>query len=123
RSVARILKQAGVVRSSIAMVIYGALTGEARRIQPGDYEFRGGERIPDVMRHLVNGDFVSIIVTIPEGLTVHQIAERLAATGLICQPDFENAAHDGPLIIALGLQPLGAEGYLFPATYKFSPRA
>ncbi len=123
RSVARQLKAAGVVRSSTALLIYGEWTGKARRIQPGDYEFKGGERIPDVMRHLVNGDFISIVVTIPEGLTVHQIAERLATTGLICQPDFENAAHDGPLIVALGLQPLGAEGYLFPATYKFSPRA
>jgi len=123
RSVARRLKQAGVVRSSTAMVIYGALTGKARRIQPGEYEFTGGERIPDVMRHLVNGDFVSIVVTIPEGLTVHQIAERLAATGLVCQPEFEDAAHAGALIKALGLMPLGAEGYLFPATYKFSPRA
>jgi UPF0755 protein len=123
RSVARILKQAGVVRSSTAMLIYGALTGQARRIQPGDYEFRGGERIPEVMRHLVNGDFVSIVTTIPEGLTVHQIAERIAATGLLCQSDFEDAAHDGALIQALGLLPLGAEGYLFPATYKFSPRA
>jgi UPF0755 protein len=123
RSVARRLTQAGVVRSSTALLIYGELTGKARRIQPGDYEFNGGERIPDVMRHLVNGDFVSIVVTIPEGLTVHQIAERLAMTGLICQPDFENAAHDGPMVTALGLLPLGAEGYLFPATYKFSPRA
>jgi UPF0755 protein len=123
RSVARSLKQAGVVRSSTAMVLYGALTGKARRIQPGDYEFKGEERIPEVMRHLVNGDFVSIVVTIPEGLTVHQIAERIAATSLVCQPEFEDAAHDGALIKALGLMPLGAEGYLFPATYKFSPRA
>ncbi len=89
RSVARRLKDAGVVRSSTALLIYGELTGKARRIQPGDYEFKGGERIPEVMRHLVNGDFVSIVVTIPEGLTVHQIAERLAMTGLICQPEFE----------------------------------
>src|SRR5256885_909074 len=73
RSVARQLKQAGAVRSSTALLIYGGLTGKARRLQPGDYEFKGGERIPDVMRHLVNGDFVSFVVTIPEGLTVHQI--------------------------------------------------
>ena len=37
--------------------------------------------------------------------------------------EFEQAAHDGPVVQALGLRPLGAEGYLFPATYKFSPRA
>jgi len=54
---------------------------------------------------------------------VHQIAERLAVAGLVCQSDFEQAAHDGPLMQALGLTPLGAEGYLFPATYKFSPHA
>ena len=30
---------------------------------------------------------------------------------------------DGALVRALGLMPLGAEGYLFPATYKFSPHA
>ncbi len=123
RTVARRLKQAGVVRSATVLLIYGELTGKARRVQSGDYEFRGRERIPDVMRHLVNGDFISIVVTIPEGLTVHQIAERLASTGLVCQPDFEQAARDGALIRALGLKPLGAEGYLFPATYKFSPRA
>jgi UPF0755 protein len=123
RSVARRLKNAHVVRSSSVLLIYGELTGKARRIQPGDYEFKGGERIPDVMRHLVNGDFASIVVSIPEGLTVHQIAERLSIAGLVCQSDFEQAAHDGALIRALGLQPLGAEGYLFPATYKFSPRA
>lgn len=123
RSVARRLKHAHVVRSSTVLLIYGELTGKARRIQPGDYEFKGAERIPDVMRHLVNGDFASIVVSIPEGLTVHQIAERFAIAGLVCQSDFERAAHDGALIRALGLQPLGAEGYLFPATYKFSPHA
>src|ERR1700724_2126508 len=104
RSVARQLKASRVVRSSTALLIYGELTGKARRIQPGDYEFKGGERIPEVMRHLVNGDFVSIVVTIPEGLTIHQIAERIGATGLVCQSDFENAAHEGPIVEALGLR-------------------
>ena len=122
RSVARTLKNAGVIRSSTVFLIYAELSGKARRVQPGDYEFKGEERIPEVMRHLVNGDFVSIVVAVPEGLTVHQIAERLAIAGLVCQSDFEQAAHDGPLMRALGLTPLGAEGYLFPATYKFSPR-
>ena len=51
------------------MVLYGTLTGKGRRrVPPGDYQFKDGERIPAVMRHLVNGDFVSIVVTIPKGL-------------------------------------------------------
>ncbi len=123
RQIARALADAGVVRSELALRLYGRLSQTASQIKPGDYAFKGGERIPDVMRHLVRGDFIVVTITIPEGLTVHEIAERVAQTGLVCQDEFEQAARDGTLVRALGLMPLGAEGYLFPATYKFSPHA
>ena len=70
----------------------------ARQIKPGDYAFNGGERIPDVVRHLVRGEFVVVTVTIPEGLTVHQIAERLAETGLVREDEFEQAARAGAMV-------------------------
>src|SRR5271167_4124293 len=123
RQIARALAEAGVVRSELALRIYGRMSGTASQIKPGDYAFKGNERISDVMRHLVKGDFIVVTIAIPEGLTVHEIAERVAQTGLVCQDDFENAARDGAMVRALGLMPLGAEGYLFPATYKFSPHA
>jgi UPF0755 protein len=121
--IARALADAGVVRSEVALRLYGRMSLTASQIKPGDYAFKGGERIPDVMRHLVKGDFIVVTITIPEGLTVHEIAERVAATGLVCEDEFENAARDGEIVRALGLMPLGAEGYLFPATYKLSPHA
>src|SRR5215472_5359351 len=123
RAITRELARAGIVRSATAMLLYGQFSGEARKVKPGDYEFGGGETVDEVMRHLVAGDFVVVAVVIPEGLTVHQIAERLEAAGLVCQGGFEDAARDGHLIRMLGLMPLGAEGYLFPATYRFSPHA
>ena len=123
RSVAHKLAAAGAVHSALAIQLYGQFTGTARRVKPGEYEFKGGERIREVMHHLVAGDFTVVTVVIPEGLAVHQIGERLEAAGLVCQGDFEDAARDGPLVRALGLMPLGAEGYLFPATYRFSPHA
>ncbi len=121
--VARRLASAGVVRSARATMLYAELTGSGRSLKPGDYAFSGGERLADVLRHLVNGDFVVVTVAIPEGATLHQIAERLEEAGLVCQEQFEEAARRGPLLAALGLAPLGAEGYLFPATYRFSPHA
>jgi UPF0755 protein len=123
RLIAQALADASVVRSGLALRLYGRMSQTAGQIKPGDYAFRGGERIPDVMRHLVRGDFIVVTVTIPEGLSVHEIAERVALTGLVCEDEFENAARDGAMVRALGLMPLGAEGYLFPATYKFSPHA
>ncbi|HTQ23870.1 MAG TPA: endolytic transglycosylase MltG [Candidatus Binataceae bacterium] len=122
-SVARRLAAAGVVRSARAMMLYAECTGGGRSLKPGEYAFTGGERVSEVLRHLVNGDFVTVTVAIPEGATLHQIAERLEDAGLVCQRQFEEAARSGPLPAALGLEPLGSEGYLFPATYRFSPHA
>jgi peptidoglycan lytic transglycosylase G len=123
RAVARALADAGVVKSATATLLYGEFTGAARHVKPGEYQFRGGETVAEVMHHLVAGNVVSVTVVIPEGLTLHQIAERLSAAGLVCQPEFAREARGGALVRALGLGPLGAEGFLFPATYKFSPHA
>jgi UPF0755 protein len=120
---ARELAQAGVVRSELAFVVYAKLTGRAKRLKPGDYAFRGGEAMPVVLTHLVDGDFMVVTVTIPEGMTVHQIGEKLEQVGLVCENEFDTAARGGKIATSLGLGPLGTEGFLFPATYRFSPRA
>lgn len=122
-TVARRLADAGVVRSAGATELYAEVSGGARHLKPGDYAFPGGENVATVLRHIVKGDFIAVTVTIPEGSTVHQIAERLEEAGLVCEWKFQAAARHGPLVRALGLEPLGAEGYLFPATYRFPPHA
>src|SRR5271163_5333735 len=58
RQIARALADAGVVRSELALRLYGRMSRAASQIKPGDYAFKGSERIPDVMRHLVKGDFI-----------------------------------------------------------------
>jgi UPF0755 protein len=117
------LAHAGVVRSQVAFVAYAKLTGRSKRLKPGDYAFKGGEAMPEVLTHLVNGDFMVVNVTIPEGMTVRQIGERLEQAGLVCESEFDAAARRGKIAIELGLLPLGTEGFLFPATYRFSPLA
>jgi UPF0755 protein len=120
---ARELAHASVVRSQLAFVAYAKLTGRSKRLKPGDYAFKGGEAMPEVLTHLVNGDFMVVIITIPEGMTVHQIGERLEEAGLVCENDFAASARGGKIATELGLLPLGTEGFLFPATYRFSPLA
>ena len=122
RSIAAKLKSAGVVKSAPAVMVYARAMSVEQRLHPGDYEFAGGETVDEVVHHLVKGDFITITVTVPEGLNAFQIAQRLEQDGLGCDPEFADAAKRGDLVKMLGLEPLGAEGYLFPATYKFSPR-
>ena len=122
-SAARQLRRSGVIASAFAFTLYADLTGQSGQVKPGDYMFRGNEGTPEVLKHLVNGDFMTVVVTIPEGMTVHQIGERLEAAGLVCDSLFDQAAFNGPLTRMLGLGVLGVEGFLFPATYRFSPFA
>ncbi|MGH8012659.1 MAG: endolytic transglycosylase MltG [Candidatus Binataceae bacterium] len=120
---ARALGEKGVVRSATAFAVYAEMAGQATLIKPGDYQFHGGENAAAVLRHLVKGDFMVFTITVVEGMTMHQVGEELAAAGLVCGNTFDRAARAGPLVRALGLGPLGAEGFLFPATYRFSPNA
>jgi UPF0755 protein len=120
---ARSLAQAGVISSEIAFVIYAKASGGARRVKPGDYAFAGSENTPAVLEHLIKGDFVVVTVTIPEGMTLHQIGQRFGAGGLFCDYTFDEAATVGTVPQTLGLGSLGAEGFLFPATYRFPPHA
>src|SRR5690242_3572523 len=69
-SAARRLSRSGVIANPLAFVLYAELMGQARRLKPGDYAFKGAEAVPQVLRHLVNGDFMVITVSIPEGITV-----------------------------------------------------
>jgi UPF0755 protein len=90
-------------------------------LQPGDYRFAGGETIPEVIGHLVRGESIVITVAIPEGSTVQQIGQRLEMARLVCDWEFIHVARTSQLPKALGLAPIGVEGYLFPATYRFAP--
>lgn len=122
-AIAHRLAGAGVVRSALILIWYGEWSGRTTQVKPGEYVFAGGESMREVLGHLTHGDFVRIVVTIPEGMTVHQIGQRLEAAGLVCDSDFDAAAINGRLPRALGLGALGSEGFLFPATYQFSPTA
>ena len=58
-------------------------------------------------------------VTIPEGLTIAEIAEIFSAGGWVDKKRFVDLAHDALFIEQLGLAGIDSlEGYLFPDTYR-----
>src|SRR5438093_1038371 len=58
-------------------------------------------------------------LTVPEGLTVRQVVQLLAASGFGAEESFLCLLEDPSFLAAEDLPPAGAEGYLFPDTYQF----
>jgi UPF0755 protein len=57
-------------------------------------------------------------VTLPEGYTHLQIAERLERHGICAAAEFRSSARNGRVLERLAIDGPSAEGYLFPATYE-----
>lgn len=128
RALAADLKQRGLIHSPLLFRVYLAWSGLGPRLEAGHYRFNRGETTAFIAQHMAAGDVVvnTVRVTIPEGFTVLQIADRLATAGICSQAAFLNAAqHDQVPQPMASWVPADArvkyrlEGYLFPDTYGF----
>jgi UPF0755 protein len=94
------------------------MRGVDRSVHAGVYEFPAGTSPWTVLSMLAHGKKAALRFTVPEGLTILDVAE-LAATRLGIPADsFVTAAHDGKAVKALlGLRVTSFEGFLRPETY------
>ncbi len=115
------LQSAGVIQSEVLFRDLVALMGLEDQLQAGDYEFDKGMTTLAVIDRIHNGVTAPLMVTIPEGLRVEEIAALLDAKGVVTKDDFMQAVaarHDEALVAGDTSGTL--DGYLFPATYGFS---
>ena len=110
-----------VIRSPLALRLLARLRKQETAIQAGPYAFTRSASPRAVLDRLVAGDVVQISLTIPEGFSLRQIAERLAELGVVTRTEFLQAAHDPDVLKQLGVEAHSLEGYLFPETYRFAP--
>jgi conserved hypothetical protein, YceG family len=73
----------------------------------------------EILAKLITGQVVLHSLTIPEGLTITQIAEVASQQGLMDPGEFLRLAKDREFIASLGIKAETLEGYLYPNTYKF----
>ena len=120
-AVARKLSEQKIVSNGFLFSLWARLRGAEKKIHQGLYRFDTPVPPHEVLDRLVSGKGVYLIVTIPEGLTVREIATLLENMGIASKEKFLAAAGDPNLLATLGLQDKGMEGYLFPSTYHFVP--
>ncbi len=104
RDIADALQREGVINVNPWAFIGGVFALKASSdLKPGEYEFRKGASLRDVIATIVEGKVVQHAVTIPEGLTSEQIVARLTDNDI-----FAGSVREVP-----------REGTLLPETYKF----
>lgn len=120
RRIAAELKNAGVIRSRQAFVVWHSFHRE-RSLKAGEYLFEKSADIRDVHARLAKGDIYVHTVVIPEGFTMFDIANVIQAAGLGTREQFLNLAKSSTALIKdLDPEAQSLEGYLFPDTYEFT---
>ncbi|MEJ5376792.1 MAG: endolytic transglycosylase MltG [bacterium] len=122
QEIGSLLEREGVVTNAWAFVALAVLRGEAQRIRAGIYRLEAPTCALDLLDRLVNGRVELYRVTIPEGWNLAQVAEKLAAMGLVNPGTFLGRARDPAWASELlGFEVTSLEGFLFPDTYFFPP--
>ena len=119
QQVATTLEREGLIKSRIFFVYFGKSQSADRKVHAGEYELNPGMTQAEILTMLLNGHVLLHSLTIPEGLTITQIAEVASQQGLTDRVEFLRLAKDRAFIASLGINAETLEGYLYPNTYKF----
>lgn len=121
-SIGRRLAQTGVIRDQLSFRLALARSGQARRLQAGEYRFDRPMTTREVIDKIARGDVFLRPVTFREGLTLRQMAEIYERDGGGSKAEFLRAAENASLIHDIDPTAPDLEGYLFPDTYTLPRR-
>lgn len=118
--IARLLSQNKLLKHPRAFRLAYSLYYSPRFLIAGEYSFEPPLTARKIMQQLVAGKILLHPITIPEGLTIQEMDQRLKQTGYPYQGSFLEACRQTELIADLDPEAGNLEGYLFPETYYFS---
>lgn len=115
--VAHRLAVAGIISNVTSFRILAHLRGEESEVRAGEYRFPARQTQDEILQALVTGGAqVAAWITIPEGFTITQIAQRLQKEGIGYADRFERNFKHRTLVVD-GTPTKNLEGFLFPSTY------
>ncbi len=117
KTIARVLEEEGLCPSRWHFLAAAWLDQSAARLQAGEYDALVARSPREWAEAFASGQRLRYRVTLPEGWTARQIADRLELAGLLKSADFQRAASEAALLRRFAIEAPSAEGYLFPETY------
>jgi UPF0755 protein len=112
------LVAAGVVRDELTFRGAVWLSGHARDLKAGEYQFAEPMTALEVIDKIARGDVYRRRITFREGLTIPEMAAVFEQSGFGTAAAFTQAASNATLISELDPAARNLEGYLFPETYS-----
>jgi UPF0755 protein len=119
---ADILAKAGLIRSPDAFIWAVKIRSKLRKpvnIKAGEQALDPSLSVWELLTLLEKGNFKYYPFTLPEGLTIYDVAQAIETAGLGRASDFLALCRDPAFIKTLGIESNSLEGYLFPETYNF----
>jgi UPF0755 protein len=117
RTIGDRLVAAGVVRDPLTFRAALLVSGQARVLKAGEYRFDRPLTALEAIGKIARGDVYVVTVTIPEGLTIREMAALAESRGVGTAAEFIKGANDRSLMQGLDPSARNLEGYLFPDTY------
>ena len=121
-----ILARKGIIGSALVFEIYVRTHGLADGLEAGHYTIPGGISMAKAVALLSHAQGTQVRITIPGGYTTKQIAALMEQKGMFSAASYAAAANSGTYsqpFLADRTPGYGLEGYLFPDTYFFDPKA
>jgi UPF0755 protein len=123
QTIGRLLVDSGVVSDTLTWRVALWQSGDATRLKAGEYRFDRAITVAEAIHKLARGEVYLRSLTIPEGLTIRQMARLYEGAGLGPASDFIEAAAEVTLVSGIDPAARDLEGYLFPDTYALPRRA
>jgi len=114
-----VLKEKKIIRSRHFFYFLARLRGVDTSIKFGEYQLSNRMSSNEVLNKIIRGEQIKYSITIPEGLTLVQIAKLYYKKGLAEKDEFIQLATDSEFAASLDINEGTLEVYLFPDTYKF----
>jgi UPF0755 protein len=120
-TVTRKLRDRKLIANGFLFSLWARVNGAEKKIHQGLYRFDSPVPAREILDRLITGQGIFQTITIPEGLTVREIADLLDKMQIANKDKFIAQAGDPSFLASLGLNGKALEGYLFPSTYHFTP--
>ncbi len=119
RKVSELLEEKKIIAHPVLFERYLRWKGAASGIRAGEFQFRTDHSPQQVMEILLHGAEVTWPLTLPEGLNMKEMAQRLETQGMGKADTFLALCRDPVVLKEEGIPLPSLEGFLYPETYRF----